>query len=273
MSHSTPDPAGPNHSGEAIAIQKVQPFGPGDGIVLTTASLDPDGHLEDRHSAYHENRSPPLAGRADPCGTLRAAAPGGAAGRAALHPGAGAVRDRDRGAPGDEHDRGAGPPRRPRAELVRRRHLRHLPGGLDRGSSAAPRPRAPAGGARPRPARMRGPVGRAPAGDRSVKRDRTDQLAVIPGRTTRIGVSRCPSESSGATRTPATAPEPSGLIPDRALSRPSGTTAAQRGRAETPIRNSSTARAAWRPSRIAHTTSDWPRRMSPAVNTLSTEVR
>ena len=43
--------------------------------------------------------------------------------------------------------------------------------------------------------------------------------------------------------------------------------------ATTPIRNLSTAWAAWRPSRIAHTTSDWPRRMSPAANTLSTEVR
>ena len=46
----------------------------------------------------------------------------------------------------------------------------------------------------------------------------------------------------------------------------------QRGRSLSPIRNSSTARAAWRPSRIAHTTSDWPRRMSPAANTLSTLV-
>ncbi len=55
-------PHTPNHSGDAIAIQKVQAFGEGgqDGIVLTTPSLDPDGHLEDRHSAYHENRSPPL---------------------------------------------------------------------------------------------------------------------------------------------------------------------------------------------------------------------
>ena len=42
----------------------------------------------------------------------------------------------------------------------------------------------------------------------------------------------------------------------------------QRGRSLNPIRNSSTARAACRPSRIAHTTSDWPRRMSPAANTL-----
>jgi len=53
MAHS------PDHSGDAITIQKVQPFGEG-AIVLTTPSLDADGHLEDRHSAYHENRSPPL---------------------------------------------------------------------------------------------------------------------------------------------------------------------------------------------------------------------
>lgn len=46
----------------------------------------------------------------------------------------------------------------------------------------------------------------------------------------------------------------------------------QRGSTDEPIRNSSTARAAWRPSRIAHTTSDWPRRMSPAVNTFGTDV-
>jgi hypothetical protein len=46
----------------------------------------------------------------------------------------------------------------------------------------------------------------------------------------------------------------------------------QRGSSLAPIRNSSTARAAWRPSRMAHTTSDWPRRMSPAANTLGTLV-
>jgi pimeloyl-ACP methyl ester carboxylesterase len=45
-----------------------------------------------------------------------------------------------------------------------------------------------------------------------------------------------------------------------------------RGRLLAPIRNSSTERAAWRPSRIAQTTSDWPRRMSPAANTFGTDV-
>ncbi len=48
--------------------------------------------------------------------------------------------------------------------------------------------------------------------------------------------------------------------------------ARQRGSVLAPMRNSSTARAHWRPSRIAHTTSDWPRRMSPAAKTLATLV-
>ena len=47
----------------------------------------------------------------------------------------------------------------------------------------------------------------------------------------------------------------------------------QRGRTLDPIRLSSMARAAWRPSRIAQTTSDWPRRTSPAAKSLSTLVR
>jgi PIN domain nuclease of toxin-antitoxin system len=46
-----------------------------------------------------------------------------------------------------------------------------------------------------------------------------------------------------------------------------------RGSRLVPIRNSSTARAHWRPSRIAQTIKDWPRRMSPAANNLATEVR
>jgi len=48
--------------------------------------------------------------------------------------------------------------------------------------------------------------------------------------------------------------------------------ARQRGRSDRPIRNSSTARAACRPSRMAQTTRLWPRRMSPAANTLGTEL-
>jgi PIN domain nuclease of toxin-antitoxin system len=47
---------------------------------------------------------------------------------------------------------------------------------------------------------------------------------------------------------------------------------AQRGSVVFPKRNSSIARAHCRPSRIAQTTSDWPRRMSPAENTFGTEV-
>src|SRR5262245_4012768 len=48
--------------------------------------------------------------------------------------------------------------------------------------------------------------------------------------------------------------------------------AGQRGNSEDPIRKSSTARAHWRPSRIAQTTSDCPRRMSPATKTFGAEV-
>jgi hypothetical protein len=44
------------------------------------------------------------------------------------------------------------------------------------------------------------------------------------------------------------------------------------GNSENPVRNSSTARAHWRPSRIAQTTSDCPRRTSPAANTFGTDV-
>ena len=58
----------------------------------------------------------------------------------------------------------------------------------------------------------------------------------------------------------------------RALARLVRDARAQRGSSENPMRNSSTARAHWRPSRIAQTTSDWPRRMSPAANTFGTEV-
>jgi hypothetical protein len=59
-----------------------------------------------------------------------------------------------------------------------------------------------------------------------------------------------------------------------ALSRESYSELKQRflGNSEVPMRNSSTALAHWRPSRIAHTTSDWPRRVSPAAKTFGTEV-
>ena len=42
------------------------------------------------------------------------------------------------------------------------------------------------------------------------------------------------------------------------------------GRNVSPISQASTARAHSRPSQIAHTTSDWPRRVSPAANTPGT---
>jgi selenocysteine lyase/cysteine desulfurase len=46
-----------------------------------------------------------------------------------------------------------------------------------------------------------------------------------------------------------------------------------RGNVVSPLSWRSMARAAWRPSRIAQTTSDWPFRMSPAANTFGCEVR
>ena len=45
-----------------------------------------------------------------------------------------------------------------------------------------------------------------------------------------------------------------------------------RGKSDRPINHSSTARAHCRPSRMAQTTSDCPRRMSPAPKTPGTEV-
>ncbi len=47
---------------------------------------------------------------------------------------------------------------------------------------------------------------------------------------------------------------------------------AHRGNDVDPMRNASTEAAAWRPSRIAQTTSDCPRRISPAANTLGSDV-
>ena len=55
----------PNHSGEAITILKVQPRDER-GIILTSTSEGPDGKLDDRHSAYHDNISPPLSWTAVP---------------------------------------------------------------------------------------------------------------------------------------------------------------------------------------------------------------
>jgi hypothetical protein len=64
----------------------------------------------------------------------------------------------------------------------------------------------------------------------------------------------------------------SGPKADPSASGRPGRLQAHRGSTLQPIRNSSTARAACRPSRMAHTTRLWPRRMSPAAKTLSTLV-
>jgi Raf kinase inhibitor-like YbhB/YbcL family protein len=49
----------PDHSGAAITMLKVQPFGES-SLILTTPATDINGRLADRHSAYHDNLSPPL---------------------------------------------------------------------------------------------------------------------------------------------------------------------------------------------------------------------
>ncbi|MDB5450278.1 MAG: phospholipid-binding protein [Phenylobacterium sp.] len=49
----------PEHSGEAITIMKVDPI-LDTGIVITSRAQQADGSLADRHSAYHDNISPPL---------------------------------------------------------------------------------------------------------------------------------------------------------------------------------------------------------------------
>jgi len=58
-------PHHPEHSGEAITILKIEPILK-TGVVVTTTAQRPDGRLEDRHSAYHDNISPPLAWTAAP---------------------------------------------------------------------------------------------------------------------------------------------------------------------------------------------------------------
>lgn len=65
------------------------------------------------------------------------------------------------------------------------------------------------------------------------------------------------------------------ILPEPARARRPGPPAGAylRGRMLSPVRWMSMAWAAWRPSRMAHTISDWPRRMSPAANTCGSEVR
>lgn len=49
----------PEHSGQTITIFKVDPREDA-GLVVMSPSQNVDGSLEDRHSAYHDNISPPL---------------------------------------------------------------------------------------------------------------------------------------------------------------------------------------------------------------------
>jgi len=51
---------GERHSGETITSERIEPYGEEKGFVLTTTAQGTDGRLADAHSAYHDNRSPPL---------------------------------------------------------------------------------------------------------------------------------------------------------------------------------------------------------------------
>ena len=141
------------------------------------------------------------------------------------------------------HDRAARPTRTRR----RRTGRRHLPQhGADRAAA-----RGPCAG------RTRAHPRRDHAGGRALaqRRRARDRQSGAAGRRDRGPILR--------------APRPVGRRPSRSRS---GASARQRGSSLSPIRNASTECAACRPSRIAQTTSDWPRRMSPAANTFGTLV-
>ena len=52
---------GERHSGETITIRRIEPHHPEQAIALRTTAQEPDGRLADPHSAYFDNRSPPLS--------------------------------------------------------------------------------------------------------------------------------------------------------------------------------------------------------------------
>lgn len=50
----------PQHSGEAISIQKIQPMQAGHDMAVNSTAIGADGKIADRYSAYHDNIAPPL---------------------------------------------------------------------------------------------------------------------------------------------------------------------------------------------------------------------
>lgn len=60
LSVNEEDRAMTEHSGEAITILKVDPR-LATGLVVTSTAQEAEGRLADRHSAYHDNISPPLS--------------------------------------------------------------------------------------------------------------------------------------------------------------------------------------------------------------------
>jgi Raf kinase inhibitor-like YbhB/YbcL family protein len=49
----------PEHSGQSLTIQRVDPI-LDTGVLVTSPAQEASGRLADRHSAYHDNISPPL---------------------------------------------------------------------------------------------------------------------------------------------------------------------------------------------------------------------
>jgi Raf kinase inhibitor-like YbhB/YbcL family protein len=55
------NPPAPQHSGDAISIMKVHPLQAGGDMAVNSSAIGADGVIADRHSAYHDNLSPPLS--------------------------------------------------------------------------------------------------------------------------------------------------------------------------------------------------------------------
>ena len=150
--------------------------------------------------------------------------------------------------------------------------------GGGRAAARCPPPTQPSRACSPRASRSR-----RRAGGRTISAGRAARsTSSLPpsNRRRRPSPRRTPARSARRRRTPrpptlsrsrssaGRGPVPIPRLSSARTSRSSDSSASYRGSVVDPIRNLSTAWAAWRPSRIAHTTSDWPRRMSPAANTF-----
>jgi Raf kinase inhibitor-like YbhB/YbcL family protein len=53
------DPSKPTHSGSSLTLQRVQPYERG-SIIVDSDAIGPDGRIDDRYSAYHDDLVPGL---------------------------------------------------------------------------------------------------------------------------------------------------------------------------------------------------------------------